>query len=144
MQVLIDQNVFLSALFKRQSKARQIIEAWLAGSFPLVTSQLQHNELSELFNRPRIKRHITPEDAGLILELLLDNAVFGAASVQIRLCRDPDDDALLEIAASHRVDYLVTGDKDLLDDDNLKKVMLDQHGVQVVNANEFLAVLEAH
>lgn len=143
MQVLIDQNVFLSALFKRQSTARQIVEAWFAGSFTLVTSQLQHNELAELFERPHIKPRVPPEDANLILGLLLDNAVFGAASVQIKLCRDPDDDALLEIAASHRVDYLVTGDKDLLEDDNLKKVMLKQHDVRVVNPNEFLTVLEA-
>ena len=143
MQVLIDQNIFVSALFKRQSAARQIVEAWLDGSFTLVTSRLLHSELTELFERPHIKRLIAHEDANLILELLLEHAVFGVASVQIQLCRDPDDDALLEIAASHRVDYLVTGDKDLIEDDDLKKVMLEQHGVRVVNPNEFLVVLEA-
>ena len=32
----------------------------------------------------------------------------------VRVCRDPDDDKLLEIAAVGRADCLVTGDQDLL------------------------------
>jgi len=33
---------------------------------------------------------------------------------RIRLCRDPKDDMLLEIAANGRASHLVTGDADLL------------------------------
>jgi len=52
----------------------------------------------------------------------------------LRVCRDPDDDKLLEIAVVGRADYLVTGDQDLL--------ILDPfQGIPILTPAEFLAAL---
>ena len=42
------------------------------------------------------------------------SAVQVELSGTVRVCRDPDDDELLEIAVVGRADCLVTGDQDLL------------------------------
>jgi len=54
---------------------------------------------------------------------------------RICICRDPDDDFLLETAVSGNADYLVTGDEDLL---ALKKF---RH-TKIVRLSAFLAALE--
>jgi putative PIN family toxin of toxin-antitoxin system len=54
----------------------------------------------------------------------------------VEQCRDPDDDSLLGSAAAGGVEYLVTGDDDLLS--------LGQYQeVAIVDARHFLAVLAA-
>ncbi len=47
---------------------------------------------------------------------------------------DPDDDMVIATAISSDVDYLVTGDKGLLD-------VGEQRGVQIVSPRRFLALL---
>ncbi len=46
-------------------------------------------------------------------------------------CRDPKDDAVMETAVAGRVEYLVTGDQDLL----------DVHVVVTLNAHEILLTM---
>lgn len=143
IRATLDHNVFISALLKRDSKARQIVNAWLSDSFTLVTSQSQIDDLLVVAARSRFRLLIESEDRFSLFVMLQGQAEVAIVTVQIKLCRDPEDDVLLEIAASNHVQYLVTGDKDLLEDNNLKSTMLEEHGVQIVNPNEFLAVLEA-
>jgi predicted nucleic acid-binding protein len=51
--------------------------------------------------------------------------------------RDPDDDTILECAAAARSDYVVTGDKDLLE------VGLHR-GTQIIMPAAFLALGRSH
>ena len=51
--------------------------------------------------------------------------------------RDSDDNRILECSQSSGPDYIVTGDKDLLD---LKQCA----GARIVRAAEFLAILQAN
>lgn len=54
---------------------------------------------------------------------------------RIRLCRDPKDDMLLEIAANGRASHLVTGDADLLHLDPFR-------GVRIVTPSAFLLLVK--
>jgi predicted nucleic acid-binding protein len=47
-------------------------------------------------------------------------------------CRDPNDDAVIETAIAGRVEYLVTGDQDLLDVH--VAVALNAHGILITTA----------
>ncbi|OGF52645.1 MAG: putative toxin-antitoxin system toxin component, PIN family [Candidatus Fraserbacteria bacterium RBG_16_55_9] len=51
--------------------------------------------------------------------------------LRVSVCRDDDDNRVLECALDGRADYIVTGDKDLLD----LKVF---EGIKVVNVSDFL------
>ena len=52
----------------------------------------------------------------------------------VRVCRDPDDDKLLEIAVVGRADCLVTGDQDLLVFDPFQ-------GIPILTPARFLTIL---
>jgi putative PIN family toxin of toxin-antitoxin system len=47
-----------------------------------------------------------------------------------RLCRDRDDDLVLACAVASRVDYLVSGDKDLL-------ILKEHEGIRIVSPRDF-------
>lgn len=139
---LIDLNVLVSGLLFGGNASR-LIDLWVEGHFDLVASETLIGQLEQILSRPKFSK-FWPSDRGKrILFALRTGVLIQNSALDLRLCRDPDDDALLNLAAGASSDYLVTGDKDLLEDDNLKKVMLEQHGVQVINPNEFLSVLEA-
>ncbi len=50
------------------------------------------------------------------------------------VCRDPDDNMVLECALEGRAQYIVSGDKDLLD-------LKEFRGIRIVRAAEFLSLL---
>jgi len=59
-----------------------------------------------------------------------------APAVQLNVIKeDPDDDKILECAVTAGSDYIVSGDKDLLE---LKKF----RGIEIVRASEFLEILQ--
>jgi predicted nucleic acid-binding protein len=58
------------------------------------------------------------------------------------ICRDPDDDPVIETAAVGRADVLVSGDADLLDDPAVA-ALLTHAGVQLLMVAELVSVLES-
>ena len=58
-----------------------------------------------------------------------------------KLCRDPDDDIIIETAIRGRAKYLVTGDKDITNDKTVLS-FLSRHGVSVISLSRFLAIID--
>jgi predicted nucleic acid-binding protein len=58
-----------------------------------------------------------------------------------RLCRDPDDDKVLAAAVYGLVDYILTVDRDLLDEEVVAK--LNEVGIELMSGDEFVARLDA-
>ncbi len=73
-------------------------------------------EVEDVLDRPRLRKRVEPGLAQLymstvrrIAEVVADPAPIEAAT------RDADDDYLVALAREHGVDWIVTGDKDLLE-----------------------------
>ena len=58
----------------------------------------------------------------------------------IQICRDPDDNVIIETAVRGKAGYLITGDKDIADDKNVLS-FLSNHGVTVISLSKFLALI---
>ena len=54
---------------------------------------------------------------------------------------DPKDNILLEVAAASHAHYLVTGDKDLLEDAKLVDTMFQEYHVQIIATGALLMLL---
>lgn len=74
-------------------------------------------------------------------DFLFENAQFVEPTLTLTLCRDAKDNILLEVAATARANYLVTGDGDLLDDPVLVETMMKEYGVVVIRARDMLEIL---
>lgn len=140
MRVVLDLNLFVSALIGKTA-TRAILDHWRTQQFVLVLSERLLAELRAVLARPKFQRYFTVDDVQVLIALLEEHAEFVEPTIRLELSRDAKDNILLDVAATAHANYLVTGDKDLLDDPVLIKTMLEQYGVQVVTANTFLEIL---
>lgn len=127
-RVVLDTNVLLSALIFG-GKPRQLIEMFARSEVTVVISE-------EIFTEMRRKvSQKFPDfiDDAVTMELLLeqDAKMVKLGSLTITICRDADDNRILETAILGKCQYIVTGDKDLL-------TLKAYKSVQIVNPAEFL------
>lgn len=64
--------------------------------------------------KPKLQKYISPERVQLAIELVKQSATFIHLESTVELCRDNKDDYLLALAKDAQVDFLLTGDNDLL------------------------------
>lgn len=117
MRVVLDANVLISAAIS-EGPSHRIVQAWLQNQrFELVICDRLLGEVrSVLTERPRIRKWISVDAAELYVTTL-------ATAADLRpdpapgpaLTRDPDDDYVVHLARAHDVDYIVSGDADLLE-----------------------------
>ena len=115
--VVVDTNLFISALILPQSKPGQLITAWKRDLFTLATSVPMLVELEEVLKRPKYKKKygITTAMRRTLIKGIKKRAVviptLKFPSIPIR---DPKDAIVLATALDAHVNFLVTGGNDLL------------------------------
>ena len=120
-RALIDTSILARALLASENPARAvdlILAAAAAGAFALLLPPELLVELSDLLaTRPYFVARVTPERREEFLALLEEVGIptFPYRGPFPALTRDPGDDYLLAYALRDRADFLVTGDRDLLD-----------------------------
>ena len=72
---------------------------------------------------------------------LLPQANIVEVTSSAELCRDPKDDKFIDCAISGRVQFLVSYDKDLVDDAELKRALFE-FGVEVIEPPNFLKEIQ--
>ncbi|CAN5908858.1 putative toxin-antitoxin system toxin component, PIN family [soil metagenome] len=128
MRVVLDTNVLLSALIAPGSVPDGIYRAWEEGRFELVTSEWQLDELRRASRYPRLKKYVKPSEAGAMIRGIRGKAQVLDKLPRVELAPDPDDDQLLATALKGRAQYLVTGDKGLLDLRKIEHLRIVQPG----------------
>jgi putative PIN family toxin of toxin-antitoxin system len=118
MRAVLDTNVIVSAVLSPGSPPDSILRASRRGALDLVTSAPLLRELEDVFGRPRIAERLgwTTEERASFIATLTDFAVIVAPEQRLRVVKgDPADDRVLEAAIVGGVDYVVSGDRDLLE-----------------------------
>ena len=97
VRVVIDANVFVSAAIGRGPSTR-LIDQWMLGqaSFELLVCPRLIGEMSDVFDRPRLRNRISEEDARQFVATIsaLPNQVPDPSEIAVATC-DADDDYLL-------------------------------------------------
>ncbi|MEM9352889.1 MAG: putative toxin-antitoxin system toxin component, PIN family [Planctomycetota bacterium] len=111
MRVVLDTNVLVSALLKHGGPPEQLLELWEDGSFELVTSQAQTEELFRALAYDKLRRLVTRQEAEQLRRSIIDLAVFVKPTPGVSASADPDDNLILATAIAGRAPLLVSGDK---------------------------------
>jgi hypothetical protein len=111
LRVVLDTNVFISALLASGGPPARLIFAWLEGRFVLATGPEQLEELARTIRYPKVSHRIARADAGTLINEIRAVAVQIKRFPRVLASTDPDDNLLLGIAVAAGADYLVTGDK---------------------------------
>lgn len=114
MRAVLDVNILVSGLLSRTGAPGRLLALWLGGAFELVISESLLAELASAFAYPKIREHISREDAVEFIELLRSTASMHAdVELPDHVSRDPGDDYLVALATAS-ASILVSGDRDLL------------------------------
>lgn len=137
--VLVDTNVWVSALINPRGYPARLKEAWASGQFQAVVSIPLLDELAEVLARSRIhdKYGLNADEIGEFLSLLSARSLKVTPAGQLKVCRDPDDNLILETALLGQARYAVSRDDDIKRDRDLIAQM-EAHGVTVLSIQQFL------
>lgn len=106
--------MLVSALLSGSGAFGRLIALWLEGAFELVVSEELLAELGRALAYPKLRKHISREDAADFIALLRATASMVAdAERPDHISRDPGDDYLVALAKAS-ASVLVSGDRDLL------------------------------
>ena len=111
MRVVLDTNIFVSALITQGTPPDQLFQAWLRGGIDLVTSTAQIDEIKDDLIRPKILERTDRGDAGKMVSYIYRRAILVSGMPVPSRSPDPKDDIILATAVTGDADLLVTGDK---------------------------------
>lgn len=134
IRYVFDTNVIISSvLFETSNPSKAFLYALHHGEVLLSLEVLE--ELNDVFGRKKFDRFVTSEERDEFLETFIERAILVEIVEKVRVCRDPKDDKILDLAINGQAKYIVSGDKDLL-------VLNPFRGVKIVSAEEFLRAVE--
>lgn len=132
-RVILDTNLWISYLISsRLIKIDLMLEK---GQIRLIFSEESLGEFIEVANRPKFRKFFSEEDIIELLSLIDHFVEIVEVHSEINICRDPKDNFLLALAKDSNADFLVTGDKDLLEIGNF-------HGTQIITIADIEKALE--
>jgi uncharacterized protein len=132
VRVVADTNVFISALMFGGLPG-SFLDLALLQSFLLVTSPALLDELDE---KLRLKFGLSPNDADLVRARLQSSAVVVKPIVILEVIKDdPDDDRVLECALAGEANYIVSGDRHLLQ-------LSSYEGIPILTVRQFMDAIE--
>ncbi len=133
-RLILDTNVLISAIFFETGNEARILDEVLKGKVTLVSGLDTLQELRETLAASKFK--LTPLEVLNVFQLMvsISEIVLAPPNAKVK-CRDPDDQKFLDCAVGGDVDFLVTGDRDLLEIKNLGRT-------KITTARELIRVLK--
>ncbi len=139
MRVVLDTNILVSALIRPQGPPGQVLDPVFRGTdLRLVASLATLEELRRTLGYPRVRKYLamTPEETELWVDALQAIAiVVEDRAIAPVVAADPADDIYLAAAAEGLADYIVSGDRHLLD-------LFVYEGIPIVTPRRFLDSLD--
>ena len=122
-RVVLDSNILVSALLF-QAELAGIVDLWKKGRIIPVLSKETFTEFKAVLEYPKFS--LTQQEIKVIIEeeVLPYFEVIEVTDNIKGICRDVDDDKFIACAVSASADFIVTGDKDLLDLGKYKSVKI--------------------
>jgi len=121
-RIILDTNLWISFLISKN--LTEIDNLVQTKDTTLIFSNESLEEFIEVVKRPKFEKYFSKKDIEKLLDIFDQFAELIKVKSEIDICRDPKDNFLLNLAIDGKVDYLVTGDKDLLILEKIKKTKI--------------------
>jgi len=130
MRAVLDTNVLISSVIAT-GVPHEIVVKGFSSEYQIVVSVATLTEFRETLLKYPEKFHMDEEDIQQEVETIRYFAEFVDPDEEITAIEaDPDDDKFLEAAVAGNVDYIVSGDRHLLDLDSFR-------GIDIVEPRTF-------
>ncbi|MBL8100504.1 MAG: putative toxin-antitoxin system toxin component, PIN family [Anaerolineales bacterium] len=133
-RVVLDTNILISSVLG--GALVLVLEKWDKENFTVIVTTDIVSEYFEVLNRPKFE--LTQETIDKITRYIYQFSEFVVPEEKIHFIKDdPKDDKFLEAAIAGKVDYIVSGDKHLLD-------LKEFRSIPILSGREFLDWLESN
>ncbi len=120
MKIVLDSNIIVAA-FAGRGLCNSLFELCL-DRYEIIISEFILTEVSKTLHN-KIKMPL--QNIQIIIDYLKEFCVLSTYDkLSENICRDKNDNDIISLAVSNNVDYLITGDKDLLVLKKFKKVTI--------------------
>lgn len=139
IRIVIDTNIWISSLLNPHGFPAKLRKSFEEGVFTVVISDTMFEELAEVLNRPRIKNKygILEKDIKELLILIEERSEHVLTTGNINICRDKNDNAVIETAIKGQALFLVTRDDDIKSDKKVSSFLM-KYKISVVSIAQFL------
>ena len=137
LKLVLDTNTIISAFFWEGNEAELLRQIEQGKAKMYITGEIL-KELEDVIKRPKFYKVMT--NAGLTPDQIMQKIVslshlVISPKLNIKVCRDEKDNKFLECAESAKVDFIVSGDEDLL-------VLKKYNNIPIVRTGKILELLE--
>lgn len=134
MRVVFDTNIWISfAIGKRLNKMKSIL---LDDQIKIFSCPEIVREFLRVSKEEKLKKYLSNQRISETIDLMETFAQEGIIKSKVSISRDVNDDYLLAFSRDNKLDYLVTGDKDLL-------VIKQYFNTQIITFNQFIEVINS-
>lgn len=117
INIIVDTNLWISFII---SKKYHLLDRLLyTNKIRILFSLELIEEFQATINKPKLRKYFKGDALTDMIEAFDDFIDLVVVKSNVEICRDPKDNFLLALAKDGKADYLLTGDKDLLDIENL-------------------------
>lgn len=112
-KIIIDTNIWISFLIGKE--LQDLKDLIVSEKVKVITTDQLINEIKLVTSRDKLKKYFNQDkvsDLISLLDILADKVKIKKID---KICRDPKDDFILALSKESRANYLITGDKDLLE-----------------------------
>ncbi len=127
IKVVPDTNIILSSVFWK-GNPHEVIRKGILGEYQLVISA---KILDEVVDKLRNKFHFPEERIQELIDIIMVYYHIIDVTSKFDVVRDKSDNKIIECAFDGKVDYIVTGDPDLL-------TLKEFSGIKIIKAKDFL------
>jgi uncharacterized protein len=113
IKIIIDTNLWISFLIGKELK--QLQNLLLEETIQVVISEEILEELILVTQRPKLQKYFPYNKVNELIQILRTIGLFINIISEVSLCRDAKDSYLLALAKDSDANFLVTGDRDLLE-----------------------------
>ena len=134
MKVVIDTNVYVSGILWNGNESK-IVDMCMDGTLE------NHTSIGILLEVERVlsyrKFNLTDEEMDKLLKIYFSFSRLVSVNYKSDIkSRDPADNKILECAITSEVDYIISGDQDLL-------VMKEVEGIRILKSRDFLEMISS-
>lgn len=139
MRVVLDANIYVSALISGKGNPAKIINKWLAGQFDVVISRPIIDEILRVTDYERIqKKYANVRENRLeFVELIAKQGIWEEPVEKLAVVtEDESDNRYVECAVAGNAQYIVSGDEHLI-------AVGAYNGIIILTPATFITLLDA-
>ena len=121
-KVILDTNLWISFLIS--GNFNEIDKLLEEKRIILIFSDELLEEFIDVIQRPKFRNYFSLQDIQQLLNAFDQFGKLVEVNSTVAICRDAKDNFLLNLALDGKADYLITGDKDLLVIERIKKTRI--------------------